>query len=268
MFGGKKYDKHLRLATGFLVNAPPGEFESVAADLEGLTGNAKLVKAARDAAYLLWAQSHALLVPLDGNNVLVADEARVSETAYINPYTQTLFKFDSSTKKFKSTNDHAPKSSPIRAQLQQLFVDYARTAYKATVGVGVYEVKNVFIILLRSSSVSTKNFRTGNLIARYKLKSSGKLHGTIQVTQHYFETGNVMCHQGSKLKTTVTVGDLGEVVAKVKAFENEWLRDYVEAFTWLFNEGTPKLRRKLPVSGTKINWEAEFRGLAGMATGS
>jgi capping protein alpha len=265
---GKKYEKHLKLATAFLANAPAGEFEIVASDLEGLTGNAKLVKAARDAAYLQWAHSQALLVSLDGNNVIVADESKVSEGAYINPYTEKLFRLDGSTKKFKATNDNAPKSSPQRAQLQQLLVDYARAAYKSTVGVGVYDAKSTLLILLRSSSISLKNFRTGNLIARYKLESNGKLTGTISVTQHYFETGNVMCHQSSKLETTVPAGDLPQVVAKITEFENQWLRNYIEAFTWLFNEGTPKLRRKLPVSGTKINWEAEFRGLAGMATGS
>jgi hypothetical protein len=149
-----------------------------------------------------------------------------------------------------------------------LLVDYARAAYKSTVGVGVYDAKSALLILLRSFSISLKNFRAGNLIARYKVESNGKLTGTISVTQHYCETGHVMCHQSSKLETTVPTGDLGQVVTKITEFENQWLRNYIEAFTWLFNEGTPKLRRKLPVSGTKINWEAEFRGIAGMGTGS
>jgi hypothetical protein len=263
---GKKYEKHLKLAAGFLANAPQGEFELVAADLESVTGNAKLVTAARDSAFLPWAHAQAHLVALDGNNVIVADESKVSEGAYINPYTQTLFRFDASTKKFKSTTDRAPPSTPQRAQLQQLLTEYARTAYNSTIGVGVYDAKSALLILLRSSSVSLKNFRTGNVIARYKLESNGKLTGSISVTQHYFETGNVMCHQSTPLNATVPAGDLPQVVAKIREFENQWLRSYLEAFDWLFNEGMAKLRRKIPVSGTKLNWEAEFRGLAGMGT--
>jgi hypothetical protein len=136
------------------------------------------------------------------------------------------------------------------------------------VGVGVYDAKGAVLIILRSSSISLKNFRTGNIIARYKLESGGKLSGSISVTQHYFETGNVMCHQATQLNTTVPAGDLPQVVAKIRDFENQWLRSYLEAFDWLFNEGMAKLRRKMPVSGTKIAWEAEFRGLAGMGTAS
>jgi hypothetical protein len=164
-------------------------------------------------------------------------------------------------------NDRPPSSTPQRGQLQQLLTEYARTAYKSTIGVGVYDTKSALLIVLRSSSISLKNFRTGNVIARYKLESNGKLTGTITVTQHYFETGNVMCHQSSKLETSVSGGDLPGAVAKIREFENQWLRSYLEAFDWLFNEGMTKLRRKIPVSGTKINWEAEFRGLAGMGTG-
>jgi capping protein alpha len=261
----KKQEKQLRLATSFLVNAPEGEFELVAADLDALTGNPKLVGAARDAAYLQWAHAQAHLVQVDGNNVIIADESKVADGAYVNPYTQTIVRFDPATKKFKGTPDRAPGANPQRAQLQQLLVEYSRTAYKSTTGVGVYEAKGALLIVLRSSSVSLKNFRTGNLIARYKLEANGKISGSISVTQHYFETGNVMCHQSTRLETTVPAGDLAQVVAKIRDFENQWLRSYLEAFDWLFNEGMTKLRRKIPVSGTKINWEAEFRGLAGMA---
>jgi hypothetical protein len=192
---GKKHEKQLRLATSFLVNAPASEFELVCSDLEAVTGNSKLVGSARDAAYLQWAHAQAHLVPLDGNNAIVCDEAKISEGSYLNPYTQTVFKWDSSGKKFKAVNDRAPNSTPQRTQLQQLLTEYARTAYKSTIGVGVYDTKSALLIVLRSSSISLKNFRTGNVIARYKLESNGKLNGGITVTQHYFETGNVMCHQ-------------------------------------------------------------------------
>jgi capping protein alpha len=262
----KKQEKQLRLATSFLANAPEGEFDLVASDLDAVTGNPKLVASARDAAYLQWAHAQAHLVPLDGNNVIVCDEAKVSEGTYVNPYTQTLFKYDSASKSFKSTKDKAHTSTPQRAQLQQLLTEYARATYKSTIGVGVYDTKGGVLIVLRSASLSLKNYRTGNVIARYKLESNGKLSGSITATQHYFETGNVMCHNGSKLETSVGGGDLQGAVAKIREFENQWVRNYLAAFDWLFNEGMAKLRRKLPVSGTKINWEAEFRGLAGMAT--
>jgi hypothetical protein len=91
------------------------------------------------------------------------------------------------------------------------------------------------------------------------------LSGTISVTQHYFEMGNVMCHQSARMDSSGTGKDLAEAVAKIQDFENHWLASYLEAFDWLSNEGMAKLRRKIPISGTKINWEAEFRGLGGMA---
>lgn len=262
----KKADKQLRIATGFLTAAPAGEFDIVVSDLEGLTGNKALVRSAVDAAFIAWYHATCGLVPVGEHNVIICEEAKVADGTYVNPYTQTLLKFDLASKKFTQTTDKAPGSSPQRAQLQQLLTGYVKTAYKSNFAVGVYDLKGVLHVVIRSSSISLKNYRTGNIIARYKLESNGKLSGTISVTQHYFETGNVMCHQAARMEGTIRAGDLGDALGKIQEFENQWLASYLEAFDWLSNEGMAKLRRKIPISGTKINWEAEFRGLAGMTS--
>jgi capping protein alpha len=264
----KKAEKQLRIATAFLTAAPAGEFDVVASDLEALTGNKSLVRSAVDAAFISWHHANCGLVPVGEYNVIICEEAKVAEGTYVNPYTQTLVKFDLPSKKFTQTADKAPGSNPLRAQLQQLLTGYVKSAYKSNIAVGVYDTKGGLNIVMRSSSISLKNYRTGNIIARYKLESSGKLSGTISVTQHYFETGNVMSYQAARMEGTIPPGDLAEALGKIQEFENQWLASYLEAFEWLSNEGMAKLRRKIPISGTKINWEAELRGLGGMATAS
>jgi hypothetical protein len=259
----KKAEKQLRIATSFLVSAPAGEFDIVASDLESLSGSKPLVQTASHRAFLDWNHARCGIVTVGGNNVIICDEAKVADGAYINPYTQTIVRFDQAAQKFVPTQERVPGSTPGRAQLQQMLIDYVKIAYKSNMAVGVYDKAALFIVI-RSSSISLKNFRTGNIIARYKYETSGKLTGTIAVMQHYFETGNVMCSQAARLEAAVAPGDLAQVIEKIREFENQWLKSYLDAFDWLANEGMTKLRRKIPISGTKISWEAEFRGLAGM----
>jgi capping protein alpha len=263
----KKREKHQKIITGFLTNAPPGEFEQCAADLEVVTGNKSLVDSTKEAAYEAWAHKHFHVVSIDGNNVIICDEAKVGNRVYLNPVTLGTFKFDPAARTFTATPDKPIASTPPRIQLQKIFGDYARAAYKSNAAVGVYDGgKGTHVIVIRSTSVSLKNYRTGSVIARYKLEANGKLTGGIKAVEHYFESGNVMSTQHTKMEAEQPVPDLNQLVLKVRDFENLWLRSYLEAFDWLFAEGMAKLRRKIPISGTKINWEAELRGVAGMAT--
>jgi capping protein alpha len=263
----KKREKHLRIITAFLTNAPPGEFDQCAADLEVLTGNKSLVDAGREAAYEPWMHKRYHVVAVDGNPVIICEESKISPRVYLNPVTLGTVKFDPAGRTFKATPDKPLAAPPQRVQLQKVFGDYARASYKSNAAVGVYDGgKGASVIIIRSTSVSLKNYRTGSIVANYRVESNGKLTGSIDVTQHYFESGNVMSRQTTKMEAEQPITDLNQLVLKVRDFENQWLRSYLEAFDWLFTDGMSKLRRKIPISGTKINWEAEFRGLAGMGT--
>jgi capping protein alpha len=263
----KKKEKHLRIITAFLTNAPPGEFEQCVADLEVLTGSKSLVDSAKEAAYEAWVHKRYHVAAVNGNNVIICDESKVSNRIYLNPVTLGTVKFDPAARTFVATPDKPISATPQRVQLQKIFGEYARAAYRSNAAVGVYDGgKGASLVVIRSTSVSLKNYRTGSIISKYRIESNGKLSGTLEVIQHYFESGNVMSSQSTKMEAEQPLPDLNQLVLKVRDFENQWLRNYLEAFDWLFAEGMAKLRRKIPISGTKINWEAELRGTAGMAT--
>ena len=248
----------------FLVGSPPGEFQQAATALEGLIGDPAPVNAVQAACFKEWSHRNCHTVSINGNPTIISDISQVAENTYVNPYDMHLFRYDFERRRFKPLADEHP-SSPARNELQKLFMEYAKNAYMSNVGVGVYDGKcGTLQIILRSSSISLKNFRTGNITARYQLCPDGKLTGNVLIMQHFFENGNVMCSQTAQLDTQVTPGDLKGCVQKVKEFEDAWLAAYLETFNRLSSDGITKLRRKMSVTGTKINWEAEFRGLTGM----
>ena len=252
------------VATSFLLNAPPGEFQQTAAAIQGLTGDQALTDAARADSFKSWAHKNCHTVTVNDKLAILCDEAQLGEDVYLDPHTGTAFRYDFASHAVEPAQAAAANSAK-RQELQGLMVEYAKSAYKSNVGVGVYDAdKQALAIVLTSSSISLRNYRTGSVKAQYRLEANGKLTGTVAVMQHFFENGNVMCEQSANLDATVKGGDMKACVEKIREFENGWLKGYVEAFDRLSSEGMTKLRRKMAISGTRINWEAEFRGITGM----
>ncbi|KAH0794443.1 F-actin-capping protein subunit alpha [Histomonas meleagridis] len=250
----------------FLLDAPPGEYEQCSYDLSILT-NKNSLKAARASTHEKWLHKFCYGVNINGNIAILCDEAKVSDGVYLNPNDYTLFKFNYDDLKATPISDKPKESSSSqRNEMQKQLQKYAKTAYKSQVGIGVYEQsKGNFTIVIRSSSISLNNYRTGGIVSRYTLDKSGKLKGEINIVQHFFESGNVMCNTGATLSHDIHHNDIKELIATIEKFEAEWLKAYYDALEKMYSEGMNKLRRKLPYSGTKINWEAELCGIAGMS---
>jgi hypothetical protein len=249
------------IVKSFLTETPPGEFEQCLGALEGFLAR-KVPDKIRNAACADWSHRTCRLVPIEGRNVLVIEEARLGEGIYVNPYTNMLYEYDFGTGTHKCLDEIGPgANSPDRVNLQWLMDEYMMQTYKPEMGVGVFESRQgVFTIVMRCSSVSLQNYRTGNIAAKYILDDVGHLTGEISVMQHFYEKGNVMCTHRAKLDGKVGVRDVAAAVEKIKAFESAWMNAYLGGFDWLAAEGVIRLRRKLPISGTKINWEMEFKG--------
>lgn len=116
---------------------------------------------------------------------------------------------------------------------------------------------------MKTSTLGTQNCKTGSIIADYKVTADGALSGKISCLQHFYEGSNIVTTQSSKMKTQVDPANLGAtVVEKLKTFETKWLHSYIKALMSLSDKGITKLRRKLPKTRTRVNWEAEFRGIA------
>lgn len=119
-------------------------------------------------------------------------------------------------------------------------------------------------VVMGSESISLNNFRTGKTLAKYTISQEGKLTGKIESMQHFFEKGNAVCQHDGSCDKQVSFGNVKETVKAIKLFEETWLQEYKEALERIGSDILFRLRRKFPVSKTKINWLQEITVGGGM----
>jgi len=99
-------------------------------------------------------------------------------------------------------------------------------------------------------------YRSGRWRSLYVLDpSSSSISGSIKVDVHYFEDGNVRMTTNKPVSISLSSTSASEVVRQIALAERKYQEDLNRAFTSL-NEGAFKgLRRQLPVTRQKVEWE-------------
>ncbi|OHT00358.1 F-actin capping protein alpha subunit [Tritrichomonas foetus] len=282
-------EKRVEVASSFLENAPTGEYDQCTNALKGLLkDDPNVVKKAVKDSFEKYITKTCPIIEIGETNVIFCEEGKISKELYINPVDYTIFRFDFTKRILVEKGiPMTAKSSELRTEIQKRMNNYVKIAYRSKYAAGVYDKlrkvksdgekskndkkdsvpqfkvdEDTITIILRSNSCSLKNYRTGGIIARYIYKpSTGSLTGTIQSTQHYFECGNVMATTSNELTAELPPKNLDALVNKIREFEDSWMSGYMAALERMATDGVTRFRRKQAITGTKINWEAEFRGI-------
>ena len=85
--------------------------------------------------------------------------------------------------------------------------------------------------------------------------SSGNLEGSVKIDVHYYEDGNVRLLTNKPSSVSVPSGSGSGIVKEISTNEKKYQEELNRGFTGL-SEGTFKgLRRQLPVTRQKIEWD-------------
>lgn len=84
--------------------------------------------------------------------------------------------------------------------------------------------------------------------------STGELSGVIKLDVHYFEDGNVRLQTEKKIDDKVGESAT-EVVRAVAVAERRYQEDLNKAFPMLNEDAFKNLRRQLPVTRQKVDWD-------------
>ena len=85
--------------------------------------------------------------------------------------------------------------------------------------------------------------------------SSSSLSGEIKVDVHYFEDGNVRMLTSKPVSISVSSSSASDIVRQIAAAEKKYQQDLNSAFTNLSEGAFKGLRRQLPVTRQKVEWE-------------
>ena len=85
--------------------------------------------------------------------------------------------------------------------------------------------------------------------------SSNSLSGTIKVDVHYYEDGNVRMSTSKQIDVSSSSGNADSIVREIAKAENKFQEELNRSFTALAEGSFKGLRRQLPVTRQRVEWE-------------
>ncbi|KAL8715961.1 MAG: hypothetical protein Q9220_000628 [cf. Caloplaca sp. 1 TL-2023] len=257
--------------SAFVEGAPPGELADVIADIKKLTVNEPKLLSSITPAFQKYNEEQLTNVKLPGStkDALISSYNSLGDGRYYDTESQRSFAFEHQTQKASDVQPYtldSPHSDLISSLLKSLST-HAREHYpSATYTVCPSPDSSSITLLLVSNAYSPSNFWNGRWRCTYHFSPSSSpptLTGTINIDVHYYEDGNV------RLTTSKKVAEIGieaspqlspaalaaEVLRKVAGVEKAYQEEVGRGFGRLREGEFKGLRRMLPVTRMKVEWE-------------
>ncbi|KAJ2396157.1 F-actin-capping protein subunit alpha [Coemansia sp. RSA 2559] len=206
-------------------------------------------------------------VPEKESKVLLTPYNQVSEGRYVDPNTRTEFAFDHLRRIASDAQEVAAADSGsqevLRGALQKELNTYVEAHYpEGAASVFVHEGQIVSCIV--SNKYSPNNYWNGSWRAVWSFNvETGQLNGSVKVKVHYFEDGNVQLDTQSDFAADVPDASSASESAAMACKVAKLIRKYEAEFQLGINDGYRQLadktfkglRRTLPVTRNKIDWD-------------
>lgn len=185
---------------------------------------------------------------------------------YYDTETKTSFDFDHISQKASNSQSYSHDSSHtdlVTSLLKALSVYFAEhyppTSNSAYTVCAAPDDKTV-AILLSTTKASPSNFLSGRWRSTFLYNpATSTLTGTIKINVHYYEDGNVALSTTKELHTTNVDTDGPAIVRKIGVVEKQYQEEVNRAFVGMNEQSFKALRRQLPVTRQKVEWE-KIRG--------
>ncbi|KYK54959.1 hypothetical protein DCS_06920 [Drechmeria coniospora] len=264
--------------SAFVEDAPPGELADVVADIKALTLSTPNVVSDLAPAFEKYNEEQFVTVKLPGSSqsVLISPHNSLGDGRYYDVESSSSFAVDHATqaRRRKETMETfevkrltgRQKASAVQShsiegpQVELMHVSPAASlALRANAGhYGAYPIESdaKMAMIVVANRYSPNNFWNGRWRSLYTFDAaSGSLEGTIKVDVHYYEDGNVRLLTKKPISTSVSSGTGAAIVKEISAMERKYQDEVNKSFVKL-SEGTFRgLRRHLPVTRQKVEWD-------------
>ncbi|KAJ9296174.1 hypothetical protein DTO271G3_5315 [Paecilomyces variotii] len=250
------------IASSFIEGAPPGELSDVVADIRALTSDGPDVIPSLAPAFERYNEAQLATVKLPGSSqeVIVSEFNKLDGNRYYDVESSTSFEFDHVTQ----TASNA-QSTPLESQNEDLIKSlikslgtHAREHYPSC-SYGVYPIENdtAVAIVLVANKYSPNNFWNGRFRAIYQLpvSSSSTVNGKIHVDVHYYEDGNVSLSTTKPISITIPSVSAETIISRIATAERDYQEELNRAFSRMAEGAFKGLRRQLPITRQKVEWE-------------
>jgi capping protein alpha len=259
-----------RIIRHFLLSAPPGELNDVLSDVRSLVADDGLLNDLCQEVFRTYniEQLVAIKVPNQEHSTLLTKYAEKDVAHYLDPRSNQVLTVDHVHSKATSAvpADEPCANDPLRKPLEDAIVKYVTEHFPVGVG-AVYRASasDDLVVCIAASKFSSSNCWSGRWRSVYRISpegsSSAKLSGTMKLTVHYYEEGNVQLNTNHehgeqvKPKNCSTPAQLVEGVVKAISKCEQNFQTQVDSMMNTMSDTTFKsMRRKLPVTGTLFDF--------------
>ncbi|CAI4034752.1 hypothetical protein SMKI_11G2020 [Saccharomyces mikatae IFO 1815] len=236
-------------------DSPPGELREIYDDLIKITSeNSKNTILDAIENYNI---QNCIPIDVNGKSIIVSKYNKEG-AKFFDPINSVIFSVNHLERKGLDIEPYEfTHPSLEKEQLQDLhdkLQKYLLLNFSGDVSFAVYpilEETNKISIIIVSTKYNPKNFWNGYWRSCYVYDLETKeLSGSISTQVHYYEDGNVSFQSGKDISQF----DIGDVVSAIKGIETSFEDELDRSFFELNEKQFKALRRRLPVTRSKINW--------------
>ncbi|XP_001952345.1 F-actin-capping protein subunit alpha [Acyrthosiphon pisum] len=258
----------IKIVSDFILHSPPGEFNEVFNDVRGLVNNDALLKEGTCWAFALYNKEQTLPIKLENSEypVLITQFNDLGSSRFYDPRSKQSFKFDHLRKEPSNYENWEPDSETEtwRSVFETEFTSYTSLHYKhGTCSVFAKQEGSSTVITacIEDHEFQAKNFWNGRWRSQWTLTvgpTNIDVFGFLRIHVHYYENGNVQLVASKEIKESIalTTEELAvkEVLKIAEDAENEYQIAITENYQTMSETTFKALRRQLPVTRTKIDW--------------
>ncbi|RDL37188.1 Subunits of heterodimeric actin filament capping protein Capz [Venustampulla echinocandica] len=251
----------LATVSAFVEGAPPGELADVIADIKALTIESPNLVSQLGPAFEKYNEEQFATVKLPGSSqhVIVSSHNSLGDGSYYDVESSSSFVFDHRTQKASAVQSYVLESSHIdlvKSLLKSVGAHVKEYYPSASCGIYPIEDDSKIAILVVANKYSPNNFWNGRWRSLYIFDpSSSSLKGSIKVDVHYYEDGNVRLLTTKPVSLSVSSASASAIVRGIATAEKKYQEELNKGFNNLSEGAFKGLRRQLPITRQKIEWD-------------
>ncbi|KAK3333571.1 putative F-actin-capping protein [Cercophora scortea] len=230
-------------------------------DIKALTGSSPNLIAELGPAFQKYNEEQFATVKLPGGSrsVVITSHGSLGDGRYFDVESSTSFAFDHATQKASAVQSYVLEGAQadlVKSTLKALSTYVSEHFPNAAYGVYPTENDSKIAIIIVANKYSPNNFWNGRWRSLYLFDpSSGALEGAVKVDVHYYEDGNVRLLTNKPVAASVSSGTGSAIVREISLGEKKYQEELNRSFTSLSEGAFKGLRRQLPVTRQKIEWD-------------
>ena len=248
----------------YIINQTPiGHLNKSIQNLKNLIGEESMESETIKKEIQNYAENHLSHVQYnnEGNKLIISNVTKDNDGFYYDQGQKIKVKLNISDGGINSI-DSIEDSDSLRQEIDTKIKSYLDKYYTNGISksnIYIDKLANKIIILISAHNINMKNFWSGEWLSswEYDIKSK-KIKGNIKTNTYYYEEGNIQFNLNTNFDESVSGSsnsDISNNIYKIiEKSENNIQVELESVYDNFSNDYIKPLRRKLPVTGTKMNW--------------